>query len=517
MAINVEMPFWKAKQQMAQYGVTMPKDLPIPEADNEPPEPPNVLVDAVSAGGPDGKQKPLARHVLVKDFNKIARRMNVELPKTGVFSHKAPMGLYALFDGQSCAGNPGPMAAEYCARNFHSKLLGRMATLPQHAADKTAMQAVLRGTFEDLDEELLAVQPEVKDGCGAAVALLLGDTLFTAVLGRCCALLGDVEDTRCTPVLLGGGQQQVAEDLRRLRFPGGAVLSEGGEAQLRHPLTGEMSPVSRSLGDRDWKGSRGGSASVPVLVCSPEVRATVLRGSEGNPLLLLCTSPVAAAMSQEELVGAAYEFRAQPRAGCGEITSRALEDRAGVAQCTAVEVCFLPPRPGDEDRKRAAGAMGPEPQPAAKRPKVSASSTGGPKSSMRLRHILVRYADPREADVKGMARERITRTRQEAESLLRKVINELRQSIKECKKAPKNATELVNLTSKKFAELCREHSECESARKGGATCGDLGWVTAEERSRMGGAFKEVIDVLAPGQLSDIAASDSGLHLVQRVA
>lgn len=516
MAINVEMPFWKAKQQMAQYGVTMPKDLPIAEVDNEPPEPPNVLVDAVSLGGPD-RQKPLARHVLVKDFNKIAKRMNVELPKTGMFSHKAPMGLYALFDGHSCAGNPGPTAAEYCARNFHTKLLGRLAQLPHNAADKAAVQAALRGTFEDLDQDILTAQPEIRDGCGAAVALLLGDTVFTAVLGRCSAVLGEVEDGHCNPVHLGGGQQQVGDDLRRLRFPGGVVIGDGGEARLRHPMSGDISPVSRSLGDRIWKGARGGSAGLPVIVCSPEVRSITLRGSEVHPLLLLCTTPVAAAMSPEELCEVGYEYRSQPRAGCGEIAARSMEDRAGVAQCTAVEVCFLPPRPGDEDRKRAAGAMGPEPQPPAKKIKVSASSTGGPKSSMRLRHIMVRFADMREADAKGPSKDQAKRTRQEAESLLRRLINELRKDIKECKKVPKNATELVNASSKKFAELCREHSECESARKGGATCGDLGWVTAEERSRMGGGFKEVVDVLMPGQLSDIAASDQGLHLVQRVA
>ena len=33
----------------------------------------------------------------------------------------------------------------------------------------------------------------------------------------------------------------------------------------------------------------------------------------------------------------------------------------------------------------------------------------------------------------------------------------------------------------------------------------------------GAGFKEAVDVLLPGQLSDIAASDHGIHLVQRMA
>mmetsp|Transcript_63034 Transcript_63034/g.141728 ORF Transcript_63034/g.141728 Transcript_63034/m.141728 type:complete len:111 (-) Transcript_63034:64-396(-) len=109
------------------------------------------------------------------------------------------------------------------------------------------------------------------------------------------------------------------------------------------------------------------------------------------------------------------------------------------------------------------------------------------------------------------------RNRQEAEAVLRRAMNDLRKDIKAMKKTPKDATELVNMTSKKFAELCKELSECETARKGGSTCGDLGWVTPEDRGSMGASFKEVVDVLMPGQFSDIAVSEQGLHLVQRIA
>merc|ERR1712060_999063 len=70
---------------------------------------------------------------------------------------------------------------------------------------------------------------------------------------------------------------------------------------------------------------------------------------------------------------------------------------------------------------------------------------------------------------------------------------------------------------RRLGELCREHSDCPSAKKGGATCGDLGWMSLEDMSNLGGNFREKCDPLKPGQWSDICGSDQGIHLVQRVA
>ena len=39
-----------------------------------------------------------------------------------------------------------------------------------------------RGAFESLDQEMLTKHPEIQDGCGAAVALLIGDHVFIALL-----------------------------------------------------------------------------------------------------------------------------------------------------------------------------------------------------------------------------------------------------------------------------------------------------------------------------------------------
>jgi len=495
MAINVEMPLHKARELMAQFRSAMPMNLPIIEEDKEPPDSPNVLVDAVSLGGPsDGKQKPLVRHVIVKDLNKIGTRLKLEHPKTGVFSNKAPMGLYALFDGQSCDETPGPMAAEFCARNFHTKLLERLSNLPPASPDPGSVGAALRGTFEDLDRELIVNHTEVQDSCGAAVALLIGESVFIAVVGRCRTVLCEANAG--------------AEEFSPVAFSGNF-----GQMQGR----GVAAPVTQSLGDRLRKQAKGSSLGLPFVICAPVVQHVSLKGCDEHPFLLLTTSTVAAAMSPQELVSLAAEYPMQPRAACGEVASSAAEARAGVAQCTAVEVCFLPHRPSGDDKAKASGTAGPEPPPAKKAKLGSAGST----QSVRLRHILLKFVDgpppapANSADAK--AGKKIVRSRQEAETVLRGVIKDLRKDLATCKKTPKDATKLINATSKTFTDLCRQLSECETARKGGSMCGDLGWISPEGLLMMGAGFKEVVEVLQPGQLSDIVLSEQGLHMVQRIA
>merc|ERR1712083_1231740 len=118
--------------------------------------------------------------------------------------------------------------------------------------------------------------------------------------------------------------------------------------------------------------------------------------------------------------------------------------------------------------------------------------------SVRLRHIMLKTQDLPPPALANPKEKKSSRTRQEAEAALRKIISEFRKEVRALKKPPKDATELVNVTTKKFVELCKEHSECETAKKGGNTCGDMGWVTPEDRASMGGSFKEVVDVLSPG-------------------
>ena len=216
---------------------------------------------------------------MIKDLHSIARAKAKNLPTTGLFADKVPLGLYAIFDGQSSASSPpGPSAAEYCVRNFHAKLLGNLAMLPPEGTNEVFIKAALVKTFEDLDAELLA-NAEVKDGCGAACALIVGNYLFTAVVGKCNAVLANAVRNELGAVPLGKGSiVQVAEERRRLEAAGTALVDNGGILSIMHPEVGASS-VSRSLGNREWKAS----VELPIVLCIPEVRSVALEGCEGHP------------------------------------------------------------------------------------------------------------------------------------------------------------------------------------------------------------------------------------------
>eukprot|EP00439_Symbiodinium_sp_Y106_P039422 s5283_g4.t2 len=436
------------------------------EKEHKPARPPNVLVDGVYVrGSADPKQKPVLRHVIVKDLNKVAAQLKYEVPTTGLFERKPPMGLYCVFDGLSRAGVgvAGPASAEFCALNFHIALLNSLSELRAGTPSAASVQTAVAKSLETLDQELLIRNPEIADGCGAAVALLVRDHLFVAFMGRCTAVLCEVTD-------------------------------DGKRVAVR-------------LG----KGARAGGVGGAVVTSSPDVQTVYLESPERHPFLVLSSSAIP--LKAAELLALADDFSVQPRAFCGEVASRASE--LAKSPCTAVQVNFLP-----EPSLQAEGHP-----PPAKKAKVGLSGPSGVASelilvkatqSMRLRHILVKFHEgtkPAEDPKAPWA----SRTRAEAERLLRGAISEIRQDRKSWTKTPKDVTELISLSSKKFIELCRKLSDCETAQKGALACGDLGWVAPEARAAMSEHFKEVCDILQPGQWSDIVASHQGLHLVQRVA
>eukprot|EP00439_Symbiodinium_sp_Y106_P034971 s261_g4.t1 len=190
-------PLWKIREQYAaQREQSLAESLAYVAARSKPIIPPNILVDGISMGG-QGGSKPFTRHALVAD------RTKVDFPMTGLFADQAPIGLYALFDGQSSASSqPGHLAAEYCAKNFHKKVMDNISSLPANCTSETYVKAALVKSFEDLDKEILETQPDIQDGvdgCGAAVALIIGDVLFSAVLGLCDGLLFEVDGKAVVP------------------------------------------------------------------------------------------------------------------------------------------------------------------------------------------------------------------------------------------------------------------------------------------------------------------------------
>jgi NIMA-interacting peptidyl-prolyl cis-trans isomerase 1 len=61
-----------------------------------------------------------------------------------------------------------------------------------------------------------------------------------------------------------------------------------------------------------------------------------------------------------------------------------------------------------------------------------------------------------------------------------------------------------------FAQFAEERSDCSSCKNGG----DLGFF---EPGQMQRAFEEASFALEPGQMSGIVPTDSGYHLIYRIA
>jgi len=532
-------PLWKIQQTRDQRDL-LQESLSY-AMQRKPIVSPNVLVEAVSLGGPPGK--PFARHVLVKCLRKVADRSRIELPSTGLFHNQAPMGLFALFDGQSCAGEPGPGAADYAARNFHKKVLDNLASLPPGFTNEKFVKAALVKSFEDLDADLLKSQPEVQDGCGAAVLLLVGEHLFTAVLGACDALLCEAQEggsagssgsggsnLALQPVSLGRNQGRcsIPDERARLVRNGGVVVGEGTETQAVGAAGGRSS-VSRSLGDPSWK-QPGGT----VLTCIPEIQSVKLGWAEQHICILLATKPLLDAVNSHEMAGIAAEFVAQPRAACGEIVTTAADKAADSSQCTAVEVWLLPGGPGgegfsvasEEGRDVAGGSANAAntARAASEAPKKKAKQNpstlpGSDMKSARLRHILVKFQDAQRPAVVDANGKKVTRSRHDAEALMRRLLRELREQLYTDGGvgASSKRNSLPMLKSETFQRLCKEHSECPTSQKGGGMCGDLGWVSPDAQAKLGRDFQSAVSVLRPGNWSDIVASSDGLHIIQRIA
>jgi len=508
-------PLWKLKQQGALPTFTK-KSEEIDEVKMEEvllaQHVAPVLVDAVSLGQvDDGRKKPLVRHVLVKDLRKVAARSKVALPASGLLENRASMSLFALFDGQSCAGEYGPLAAEWCANQVLNKLLRNIAALPPGYVNETFMKATLLKTFEDLDKDILTGQPAIHDGCGAAVALTVGERLFTAVAGKCNVVLVEAgrPGNRGEPSFIGhdmGANQglKTTDDRKWVEDNGGCVAQVEGTMYIQSP-TGTAAAVSRSLGDRAWKGPTGGvPGSVKLVRFNPDNRVMELSWAEKHVAIILASAPVAEAMTVPDMAKLAGEFRNKPRAVSGEIAAKAVEvSKTGLEQCTAAAIYFQPPQKDEA------------PVQPAKRQKLG--DVDG-LTKVRLRHILVKHKDCGQPFDSVRSRP-VMRTRGDAETQLRRALRELTLEAKAMKlPTDKSKAQAVALQpTPKFLAHCKEMSECSTAQKGGGMCGDLGWLGSEQLRMFGPAFGEIAKALPVGGWSDLVSSDHGIHLLQRIA
>ncbi|ORY85068.1 peptidyl-prolyl cis-trans isomeras-like protein 1 [Protomyces lactucae-debilis] len=121
---------------------------------------------------------------------------------------------------------------------------------------------------------------------------------------------------------------------------------------------------------------------------------------------------------------------------------------------------------------------------------AASSGTTQDGAKIRVSHLLVKHQGSRRPS--SWKEPNITRTKDEALTIL----------------AAHEAKIRAGLTT--LGELAVTESDCSSARKSG----DLGFFG---RGEMQKAFEDAAFALEPGQLSGVVDTDSGVHLIERVA
>ena len=110
-------------------------------------------------------------------------------------------------------------------------------------------------------------------------------------------------------------------------------------------------------------------------------------------------------------------------------------------------------------------------------------------------HILVKHEGSR--NPKSWRSDKITRTKEDARATLEEYRDEL-LALDESERFSR------------FKKIAKEYSDCSSAKRGG----DLG---PFGKNQMQKSFEQASFALKVGEMSDIVDSDSGLHLIYRLA
>eukprot|EP00747_Dinoflagellata_sp_TGD_P164150 gnl/TRDRNA2_/TRDRNA2_183678_c0_seq1.p1 gnl/TRDRNA2_/TRDRNA2_183678_c0~~gnl/TRDRNA2_/TRDRNA2_183678_c0_seq1.p1 ORF type:complete len:788 (+),score=183.38 gnl/TRDRNA2_/TRDRNA2_183678_c0_seq1:174-2537(+) len=186
------------------------------DAPNVPQEFP-VAINAVSSSVVRKGAK-LDRAVILPDITKIAR-LALKFPLSFV---DLPACAYALFQGLRSAES-----AQFCAENFHKKLLPMLAE-KIHKYETEELEAVLGKALEALDADLLK-STHAFSGVSALVGLVLGNRIVLAGVGRVRAVLIP-EKGPPRPVLTCTGDPGSSGETERIRKATGLI--RGGTISL---------------------------------------------------------------------------------------------------------------------------------------------------------------------------------------------------------------------------------------------------------------------------------------------
>merc|ERR1719253_1890695 len=105
----------------------------------------------------------------------------------------------------------------------------------------------------------------------------------------------------------------IPEEQKFLTENGGVVFqAEGGHMLVSGP-NGGVAAVTRSLGDRAWKGADGGIPnSVKLLRGTPETKVTEMSWGKRHQCLVITSAPVAEVVTPQECIDISMEFFGKP-------------------------------------------------------------------------------------------------------------------------------------------------------------------------------------------------------------
>ncbi|CAE7720481.1 ESS1 [Symbiodinium pilosum] len=200
--------------------------------------------------------------VILPELSRTASLLKQPLP----FMDK-PAALFLLVDGLRQSN----LAAEWCAKRFHTHLLPRLSAYHSEPED-SELVAVVREALEHLDHALLE-SPARYAGCSLAVALLLGRRLIMCSMGGCRAVV-------CSPP----AEEPPAKKGPAVRTAWSCRAVEGGlpgHTKLE-VLASQRRRRAEAYGPLDYEGRPGdelqsASASQEMLAKEPSDRDRAVR------------------------------------------------------------------------------------------------------------------------------------------------------------------------------------------------------------------------------------------------
>jgi len=444
------------------------------------------------------------KHVIVKDLARAAANMRMPI------DHLArPVALFAIYDGHRPGTGEGmrsqaaggeaeetpPACAEFCARNFHLKLLPRLADF-RGPWDDIQIMAALRESCDELDVEFLAKHGGATDGCSAVIAFLTGRRLFVAGLGDAVAYLGLEEEPGNLQLARHTVHHvpSVPQEMGRIAAAGGAVITAGKQRLVQASRTDKESEtlhIARAFGDRALKqgvkeNQETGTLAGPTpVIATPDVVATTL--DERHQVLVLASAELSA-LPEAKIAEVLTQRKGRPRVACGTLL-REMQAHGGTGSLTTlcVNLEWLADKPVIE------------PSPPPKKVRLSTVPLPPKAGQVRCRQILVKHRDCKEPkDIVRGGNKPVTRSLMEAERILLEALEKIEGS------PSRNI----------FTERCKAVSECSTSLKGGEMSGDLGWIS---RGQMHPAVEAIAFSLPIGHISDIVESDEGVHVLWRIA